>query len=331
LLGYDVEVVNTVNYSNHSGYGRTGGWKSNPQELVSIFDVMEKNGLLNASRILSGYVPDSEALLIIQNVIRRLRQRQHEIIYLLDPVIGDAGKLYVSSDVIPIYRNMLSLATIITPNYFEAELLTNVQINSLESLRTVLRTFHHEYKIPHVVISSIPLSGTFLKSLPDWLYPQKEDNSMEPLLCICSSMGVDSSREPSLVHALHIPRIPGYFSGVGDLFSALVLAHFQRTSSALSVGQTPLSYAVFRACQTTHAILWRTHLYSMSLPPEDRAPSDEELDDKDPERKVRRMKGRELRLIQEQYLIVAGDADVGYTEGYTLHQIKEWTSFWDID
>lgn len=36
-------------------------------------------------------------------------------------VIGDRGKMYVPQDVVPVYRSMLPLATIITPNYFELE------------------------------------------------------------------------------------------------------------------------------------------------------------------------------------------------------------------
>ena len=35
--------------------------------------------------------------------------------------MGDAGHLYVAPDVIPVYRMMLPLATIITPNWFEVE------------------------------------------------------------------------------------------------------------------------------------------------------------------------------------------------------------------
>ena len=35
--------------------------------------------------------------------------------------MGDAGKLYVSEDVVPIYRGLLSSASIITPNYYEVE------------------------------------------------------------------------------------------------------------------------------------------------------------------------------------------------------------------
>ena len=36
--------------------------------------------------------------------------------------MGDIGTgLYVSEDVVPIYKSMLGLATVITPNQFEAE------------------------------------------------------------------------------------------------------------------------------------------------------------------------------------------------------------------
>jgi pyridoxine kinase len=35
--------------------------------------------------------------------------------------MGDSGKLYVAPDVVPVYRTMLPLATIITPNWFEVE------------------------------------------------------------------------------------------------------------------------------------------------------------------------------------------------------------------
>ena len=36
-------------------------------------------------------------------------------------VMGDAGRIYVAPDVVPVYKEMLPLATIITPNWFEVE------------------------------------------------------------------------------------------------------------------------------------------------------------------------------------------------------------------
>ena len=73
------------------------------------------------------------------NLSRKLIERNPNLIYLLDresliafgevcatqleiiAVIGDAGKLYVAPDVIPVYRSMLPYSTIITPNWFEVE------------------------------------------------------------------------------------------------------------------------------------------------------------------------------------------------------------------
>ncbi|KAF8513434.1 Ribokinase-like protein [Hysterangium stoloniferum] len=331
LLGYEVDVVNTVNYSNHAGYGRTGGWKATPEELSSLFDVMNKNGLLNPSRLLTGYVPGAEALRTISQVSRRLRNQNPSLIYLLDPVMGDSGKLYVSPDVIPVYRELLSSATIITPNYFEAELLTGTPMDSVVSLRKILHTLHTEFNVPHVVISSIPLGGSFLSGLPAWLrkVPRSDEEEatplLEPLLCVASSALGPKSEITSRVHALCIPRIPGYFSGVGDLFAALVLGHFIPNSEYTPPGQTPLSHAAARSCKTTHAILWRTHQYAASLPAEERTTSDDDLDAKNPDRKVKRMKGRELRLVKEQKLIV-GDGFSAATGG--LEDMREWVEFW---
>jgi pyridoxal/pyridoxine/pyridoxamine kinase len=36
-------------------------------------------------------------------------------------VLGDAGGLYVSADIIPIYKELLHYSSIITPNWFEVE------------------------------------------------------------------------------------------------------------------------------------------------------------------------------------------------------------------
>lgn len=39
----------------------------------------------------------------------------------LDPVMGDDGRLYVNEDVIPAYKGLLRDADLILPNQFEAE------------------------------------------------------------------------------------------------------------------------------------------------------------------------------------------------------------------
>ena len=44
-----------------------------------------------------------------------------EDVKVLDPVMGDQGRLYVDPGVVPVYQNLLHDADLILPNQFEAE------------------------------------------------------------------------------------------------------------------------------------------------------------------------------------------------------------------
>lgn len=54
LLGWEVDVVNTTQLSNHTGYRRFGGMRLDAAHLESVFEGMDKNGLLRYGRMLSG-------------------------------------------------------------------------------------------------------------------------------------------------------------------------------------------------------------------------------------------------------------------------------------
>lgn len=72
LLGYDVDVINTVQFSNHTGYGHTDGHKTSAEHLRSIFSGLRVNGLARYDRVLSGYVPGAEALAVVEEEIGKL-------------------------------------------------------------------------------------------------------------------------------------------------------------------------------------------------------------------------------------------------------------------
>ncbi|KAI0923542.1 hypothetical protein AcW1_006467 [Taiwanofungus camphoratus] len=288
---------------------------------------MEENGLMFPDRLLTGYAPGAEALSPVMDLAVKLRQKNPHLIYVLDPVLGDAGRLYVAPDTIPIYRAALPSATIITPNWFEVEVLTDIRISDLTSLRRAIQILHYEYHVPNVVISSLPLRDWLREALPPHIRPPSESADLDYLVCIASSCVHEDLEGARSVHAKCIPCLPGYFSGVGDLFSALVLAHFKppgptSASSAAPVSdtETPLSYAVSQALTKTHAMLTLTHEYAQGLPEEERLPTDEELDAREPDRKIRRMRGRELRLIQGQDIIRG-------TRPVELRQMAPWTDF----
>lgn len=207
-------------------------------------------------------------------------------------------------------------------------------MSDMPSLRRALRALHEEHHVPNVVISSIPLKPWLMGALPPHIQvpdPEEDaDKSNAYLLCISSSSEDErEGDEPSSVHVQCIPLIPGYFSGVGDLFSALVLAHFKppiheasaKKATPNSSVESPLSRAVSHALTKTHAILSLTHNYSQTLPESERQPTDDELDEKEEDRRVRRMKGRELRLIQGQDIIRG-------TEPCDYRVMDPWLGFW---
>lgn len=246
--------------------------------------------------------------------------------------MGDEGKLYVDADVVPIYRDLLlPLATVITPNWFEVELLTEIKLDSLPSLRSALRKLHREFGVRSVIISSIP-PGTL--ELPPSIgirsHPKNDLYTPDSLLCLASfDDGTSSGPTISRVHTMRVPKIAGYFSGVGDLFSALVCAFFEDELSTQMGGdngitassQTPVSLATARAVNVTHAVLLDTERHYLSLPEADRPDTDTEKDKADSSRRPRRMRARELRIIQAIDVIRTGSTAL-------LGDLAEWTDFW---
>lgn len=122
LLGWEVDVVNTVQFSNHTGFGRWGGSALDADHLDDLFAGLDENGLLRYARVLTGYCPGPRALRVVERLVRRMRTVNPDLLYVLDPVMGDMDRgMYVDPDVLPIYRDMLPLASMITPNQFEAQ------------------------------------------------------------------------------------------------------------------------------------------------------------------------------------------------------------------
>lgn len=95
-LGYDVDVVNTVQFSNHTGksilpdvshrlgYGFTDGHKTTPEQLQAVFNGLVINGLVGHSRALTGYIPGAEALTVVAKQIEAMKAKNDELIYVLD-------------------------------------------------------------------------------------------------------------------------------------------------------------------------------------------------------------------------------------------------------
>ncbi|SCV05018.1 LANO_0G16688g1_1 [Lachancea nothofagi CBS 11611] len=199
--GWDVDCLNSVQFSNHTGYGmeRVFGTCTSAQELQLVFDGLKV--LSDYDAMLSGYLPNQESVACMAKNYKELKMKQPNLIWLLDPVMGDNGQLYVSKDVIPEYKSLVqsSLVDVITPNQFELEILYGREIHSLRELQSALHTLHKT--VPIIVVTSCS---------PELF------NDSEHLYCVASKRG----QTPTIYR---VPIIDSYFTGVGDLFSALLL------------------------------------------------------------------------------------------------------------
>lgn len=75
--------------------------------------------------MLSGYIPGAEAVVAVGNIAKELKESNKHapgnFFWVLDPVMGDNGKIYVAEDVVPAYKGLIEYADLILPNQFEAE------------------------------------------------------------------------------------------------------------------------------------------------------------------------------------------------------------------
>lgn len=133
--------------------------------------------------------------------------------------MGDQGRLYVSEEVVPVYKSLLPHADLIAPNQFEAELLSGVHIDSLETLSQAIDALHTTYRTPHIVITSVTFPST-----PDKMF--------------CAGSTLTPSGAPrKFIHDIEV--MDGFFSGTGDLFAALTLARLREQASIAGLLQTP--------------------------------------------------------------------------------------------
>jgi pyridoxine kinase len=95
------------------------------QEITDLYQGLKQSYLDDFDMMLSGYVPGAAALeavgQIAQELKRKAQSRPGSFFWVLDPVMGDNGNLYVAPDVVPVYRSLVHHADLVLPNQFEAE------------------------------------------------------------------------------------------------------------------------------------------------------------------------------------------------------------------
>ncbi|KAH6927257.1 hypothetical protein HPB50_001218 [Hyalomma asiaticum] len=159
-LGFEVDFINSVQFTNHTGYPVCRGQVLNAEELQDLYEGLRLNRLTKYTHILTGYVGSDSFLNKVADIVQELKQENPSLMYVCDPVMGDNGKLYVPQSLVNIYRDRLvSMADVVTPNQFELELLSEKQITTESTVLEAMDVLHSK-GIPIVVLSSYRPSET---------------------------------------------------------------------------------------------------------------------------------------------------------------------------
>jgi len=159
------------------------------------------NKLDSYSHLLTGYIGNPIILEEIAALLTKLRERNPTLQFVCDPVMGDHGKFYVPPDAVPQYKKMLSITDVITPNQFEAELLLDMKILTIEDGFKACDKFH-EIGVRTVILSSMDFAEDRIVSL--------------------ASRKLAADAKPERLK-LELAKLPYIFVGTGDLFTASIL------------------------------------------------------------------------------------------------------------
>ncbi|KAH9619899.1 hypothetical protein KSS87_012034 [Heliosperma pusillum] len=183
---------------------------------LSISELQDSINILSG---FAGYIGSVSFLNTVLEVVTKLRSVNPGLVYVCDPVMGDEGKLYIPQELVSVYREkVVPVASMLTPNQFEAELLTGLRIVSEQDGREACNKLHSAGPAK-VVITSINIDGSLL---------------------LIGSSKKDKDQAPEQFKIM-IPKIPAYFTGTGDLTTALLLGW----SNVMGLVSLSISFAWF--------------------------------------------------------------------------------------
>ena len=231
-LGAEVWAINTVQFSNHTGYGAWTGQVCTGEAVAALVDGIAARGALpGCDAVLSGYRGDAGVGEAILGAVARVREANPRALYCCDPVIGDVdGGVYVRPGIPEFMRDRaLPVADLLTPNHFELEWLAGQPCRTLGDAKgaaAALRARMAPGGPRAVLVTSLRTAETPAGAL--------------------DLLAVDKGG----AWLLRTPLLPASVNGAGDAIAALFLYHVLRSDDAKT--------ALEEAGSSVHGLLRRT-------------------------------------------------------------------------
>lgn len=227
-LGAEVWAVNTVQFSNHTGYGAWRGQVFSDALIRDCVQGMEERGVLGrCDAVLTGYMGAPEIGEAILDAVARVKAANPRALWCCDPVFGDVGRgIYARPGIPEFFRDRaLPMADIATPNIFELEWLTGASITTPEEAKRAV-----------AALQGMGPRCVLLTSLRSRDTPE---DAMDLL-----------AGEGGRFWRVRTPLLPLSVNGAGDAIAALFLFHRLKTGSAEA--------ALSAAASSVYGLLHRT-------------------------------------------------------------------------
>ncbi len=229
--GAEVIAVNTVQFSNHTGYGAwTGAALAGAAVQALVTGIAARGVLPSIGAVLSGYLGDPDVLAAVLDAVAQVRAANASALYCCDPVIGDTGPgIYVRPGVLDALRTRaVPAADVLTPNHFELATLTGRGVATLTETIGAAQALRRRMRPGAVVlVTSLSVGDT-------------PADAAEMLAVAAGG-----------AWRFTTPRLPITVNGAGDVMAALFLLHLLRTGrpdAALSMAGSAV-YGVLLATQ----------------------------------------------------------------------------------
>ena len=188
--GHEVLALPTITLSNHPGHGAPAGFRTQADDMARMFAALEALGALsNLDAMLTGYFASVGQVEEVAGLLGRVAVP----FLLVDPVMGDHGRLYIPQEVAEAIRtHLVPRASCLTPNAFELSWLSGHEVTDEASAIAAARSL----ALPEVLATSVP-----------------SQDGLATLLIT-----------PDEVHRIVAPKLAKVPNGTGDFLSGLYLA-----------------------------------------------------------------------------------------------------------
>ncbi|MDN3494325.1 pyridoxal kinase PdxY [Planococcus sp. APC 4015] len=227
-IGVEVLPVNTVNFSNHTGYGAWRGPLIAPDDVRAVITGIEERGVFpQIDAVLSGYQGGEGIGDVIIDAVARVKSANPSAVYACDPVMGNAKSGCFVAPAIPVLlrERVVPVADIITPNQFELGFLTGTEPDTIDSTLEAVDAAH-AMGPRTVLVTSVER-------------PDREEGTIEMLVADDSGAWI-----------VQTPLLPMKANGSGDVTAALFTAHYVETKDAAT--------ALARTASSVFGLLKRT-------------------------------------------------------------------------